>query len=92
MSQRYEDALGFTTPTFQTSPRAARYQSDYAGATYWENVELKRVSCEPAEAPEVCEVRLIVTFQNKPAISWPMPIPLDTTWILLDGQWLVYHD
>ena len=92
MSQRYEDALQLTTPAFRNSPRAAGYQSDYAGATFWQNLELKQVACEPPEEPDVCEVRLIVTFQNKPAIPWPMPIPLDTSWMYIDGQWFVYHD
>jgi hypothetical protein len=42
----YDEALTFMTPTYQSSPRAARFRGDFSGASYWQGAEIKWVKCD----------------------------------------------
>jgi hypothetical protein len=92
MAQDYESALEMTTPAFRNSPRASRYQAEFAGATWWQDVSLKWVRCEEGEQPLTCEVRQIILLMRPPAVTSPIPIPYDTTWIKLKGSWYVFNE
>lgn len=86
----YDRALTYMTPSYQNSARAERFQGDYIGSSFWQDVELKWVRCGDAEASQRCSVRLIITFSRPPEIVTPIPIPYDTTWLLLQGDWFQY--
>lgn len=91
MAQDFDTALEMTTPGFRKSPRASRYRADFAGASWWQDVSLKWVKCEEGEEPLSCEVRQIIMFMRPPAVSSPMPMPYDTTWVKLEGSWYVFN-
>jgi len=38
-----------------------------------------------------CEVRLMLSVMKPPEISFPMPIPYETTWLKVDGDWYIYR-
>jgi hypothetical protein len=84
----YELALGFMTPIYQSSPRAADYQRNRAGAGGWQQVDLKWVKCD--EGQSMCDVRLLITTARPPAVMTPIAIPLDDKWIKIDRQWYQY--
>ena len=84
----YEAALGFMTPTYQSSPRAADYQRNRAGSGGWQQIDLKWVKCD--ESYSACDVRLIITTTRPPFVTTPIPIPLDDTWVKIDRQWYQY--
>jgi len=92
MAQDYESALAMTTPGFRNSPRASRYQAEFSGVSWWQDVSLKWVRCEATEQPSTCEVRQIIMVMRPPAVSSPMPIPYDTTWVKLKGSWYVFNE
>ena len=84
----YEAALGFMTPTYQSSPRAADYQRNRAGSGGWQQIDLKWVKCD--EGYNACDVRLIITTTRPPFVTTPIPIPLDDKWVKIDRQWYQY--
>ena len=92
IAQDYESALTMTTPAFRNSPRASRYQAEFSGASWWQDVSLKWVRCEATEQPSTCEVRQIITLMRPPAVSSPIPIPYETTWVKLKGSWYVFNE
>ena len=85
----YDLALSFMTPSYQASPRARDYQRQRAGSGGWQNIELKWVRCDNEEAR--CEVRLLIYALRPPALTTPYPIPLDDTWIKINGKWYQYE-
>ena len=87
----YQTALEYTTPAYRASPRAASYQAQYNGTTWWSDVTVGRVTCEQIADPLRCEVRLIVTVFRPPMTSSAWPIPLDKTWIRVEGDWYVFE-
>lgn len=40
---------------------------------------------------ERCEVRLMLTVMKPPEMTFPMPIPYETTWLKVDGGWYIYR-
>ena len=92
LAQDFNAALEMTTPGFRNSPRASRYQADFAGASWWQDVSLKWVRCEEGEDPTSCEVRQIIVLMRPPAVSSPIPIPYDSTWVKLDGSWFIFNE
>ena len=89
MAADYEIAIGFMTPTYRSSPRAADYQRNRAGTGSWQKVDLKWVKCD-AEY-NACDVRLLVTVLRPPAVTSPIQVPLDDKWVNIDGQWYQYE-
>ena len=92
MEGDYDAALGMTTPGFRKSPKADRYRADFGGAVWWQDVKLHRVTCDDVDAPERCVVRQIISLDRPPAVNNPVPIPYDSVWINLDGEWFIFHD
>ena len=90
MDLDYDRALTYMTPSYQNSARAERFQGDFIGSSFWQDVELKWVKCGDTEDSQRCSVRLIITFSRPPEIVTPLPIPYDTTWLLLQGDWFQY--
>lgn len=84
----YERALTYMTPSYQSSPRARDYQRNRAGSGGWEDIQLKWVRCD--EEHGRCEVRLLIYAVRPPAFTSPVPVPLDDTWIKVDGKWYQY--
>lgn len=84
----YKRALGFMTPTYQSSPRAAAFQRNRAGSGSWQKVDVKWVKCDPAY--NACDVRLLITIMRPPAVTVPIQVPLDDKWVTVDGQWYQY--
>jgi hypothetical protein len=84
----FEVALGFMTPSYQSSPRATDYQRNRAGAGGWQQVDLKWVKCDKDYS--VCDVRLIIMTVRPPAVMTPIPIPLDDKWLKIGRQWYQY--
>ena len=89
MEGDFERALSYMTPSYQASPRSADYERNRAGAGSWTDVQLKWVKCNQEQ--ELCEVRLIIRAMRPPAMTVPIPIPLDDTWIFIDGSWYQYE-
>jgi len=87
----YDRALTYMTPTYQQSPRAQRYRGDFSGAGFWLDMDIKWVKCGQDSPPSRCEVRQIIMIMKPPEMSTPVPIPYDTTWLLLDGEWYQYR-
>ena len=87
----YDSALAMTTPGFQKSPRAARYRADFSGAGWWQDVTMKNVECDDSLPPERCEVRQIISLMRPPATSYPVPIPYDSVWLNISGEWYIFH-
>ena len=88
MAADYELAMGFMTPTYQSSPRSADYQRNRAGSGSWQKVDLKWVKCD--EEYKACDVRLLITAFRPPAVTVPIQVPLDDIWVKIDGQWYQY--
>lgn len=88
----YDRALTYMTPTYQQSPRAERYRGDFSGAGFWLNMDIKWVKCGQASPVSRCEVRQIITMMKPPEMSTPLPIPYDTTWLLLNGEWYQHRN
>lgn len=84
----YDSALDYMTPAYRSSPRARDYQRNRAGSGGWQDVVLKWVKCDPESAR--CEVRLLIYVIRPPAVNTPLPVPLDDTWIEVDGVWYQY--
>jgi hypothetical protein len=53
MSQDYDKALTFMTPSFQESPRADRFRGDFSGAGFWKDAKIKWVKCDEESGPEL---------------------------------------
>lgn len=53
MALDYDEALTFMTPTYQSSPRAARFRGDFSGAGFWQDAEIKWVKCDDQSSPPV---------------------------------------
>lgn len=51
MALDYDEALTFMTPTYQSSPRAARFRGDFSGAGFWQDAEIKWIKCEDQSDP-----------------------------------------
>ena len=92
MALDYDKALAMTTPGFQKSPRASRYRADFSGTGWWQDVTLKSVECDDITPSERCEVRQIISLMRPPATKYPIPIPYDTVWLNIDGEWYIFHD
>ena len=90
MAGDYEAALEYMTPSFQNGPKAQNYRADKAAVPSWRAAALKWVKCDPVDAPERCEVRLLVTVTRPPSMNVPIQVPLDDVWILVDGKWYQY--
>jgi len=88
----YQKALTYMTPAYQESPRAERFRGDYVGSAFWQKADLKWVKCDEGQPPRRCSVRLIITFMKPPEMSVPTPIPYDTTWLFVQGNWFQYKD
>lgn len=84
----YDAALAYMTPAYQSSPRAADYQRNRAGTGGWQKVDLQWVKCDLDYA--FCDVRLIISMLRPPAMSFPIPIPLDDRWIKVGRNWYQY--
>ena len=87
MAGDFEAALEYMTPSFQNGPQAQDYRRDKAAVPSWNAASIKWVKCDEVEAPERCEVRVMVTVVRPPSITVPITIPLDDTWILVEGIW-----
>ena len=92
MDLDYDRALTYMTPTYQNSPRADRFRGDFSGSSWWLDANIKWVKCAEAAGSERCEVRMIITLLKPPEMSTPIPIPYDTTWLLLQGTWYQYRN
>ena len=51
ISQDYERALTFMTPSYQSGPRAERFRGDFSGTSFWQNAEIKWVKCDEESSP-----------------------------------------
>ena len=91
MAGDFQAAVEYTTPAYRSSPRAASYQAEYNGSTWWSDVSVKWVKCEEIQEPLRCEVRLMVTVYRPPMTSSAWPIPLDKTWIKVQGEWYAFE-
>ena len=91
MALDYDKALSMTTPGFQKSPRASRYRADFSGTGWWQDVTLKSVNCDDVVPHERCEVRQIISLMRPPATKYPIPIPYDSVWLNIDGEWYIFH-
>lgn len=89
----YEQALAYTTPGFRASARAQRYSAIYSGATKWEKVDLRWVKCEDSDTAnvEACEARVAV-YPLIPGVLEGIPVNVDATWLLIDGEWYRFED
>ena len=87
----YDGALAYMTPSYQASPRADRYRGDFSGAGYWQSVTLHGVNCGGQEPASRCVVTMIISMIRPPELTREMPIPYDTTWVLLDTEWYQYR-
>ena len=92
IAQDFDRALTFMTPSYQASPRADRYRGTFSGAGFWSSVELKQVECDLGADAGRCEVRVIINMIRPPELTREMPIPYDTTWVLLGDEWYQYRD
>ena len=88
----YDGALAYMTPSYQASPRADRYRGDFSGAGYWQSVTLHGVDCGGQEPATRCVVTMIISMIRPPELTREMPIPYDTTWVLLDREWYQYRN
>ena len=91
MALDYDGALSYMTPSYQASPRADRYRGDFSGAGFWRSVTVHSVDCGSDSPSSRCGVRLIISMIRPPELSREMPIPYDTTWVFLDGDWYQYR-
>lgn len=98
VDQDFETALSYTTPTYQDSPRASRYQADHSNSAYWKRVEVRWVKCGESPDSERCEVRVWI-FGNIPAAGRfvsdrgdTVPSSWNSVWIKTDGDWFQYLD
>ena len=91
MDLDYDLALGYMTPGYQQSPRAERFQGEFSGSGWWQDVTLKSVDCGEATDATRCSVRVIIMMMRPPAVRSPLPMPYDMTWVKLDGQWFHYR-
>ena len=91
MALDYEGALAYMTPGYQASPRAKRYRGDFSGAGFWRSVSLQSVDCGSDLPATRCTVRVIISMIRPPEMRREMPIPYDTVWVLLDGEWYQYR-
>ena len=89
----YERALAYTTPGFRASARAQRYPAIYSGATKWEKVDLRWVKCEDSDTGsiEACKARVAV-YPLIPGVLEGIPVNVDATWLLIDGEWYRFED
>lgn len=87
MELDYDKALTYMTPTYQKSPSAENFRAEFSGVGWWTDVTLQWVRCEESSDPSRCEVRYIVTVLRPPATTAPIPVPLETVWVKLGGQW-----
>ena len=87
MAGDFEAALEYMTPSFQNGPKAQDYRREKAAAPAWDDASVKWVKCDADDEVTKCEVRLLITVLRPPAITVPIQIPLDDTWILVDGNW-----
>ena len=87
----YDGALTYMTPSYQASPRAARYRGDFSGAGFWRSVKRHSVDCGESQAPSRCDVTIIIRMLVPPEMARETPIAYDMTWVLLDGQWYLYR-
>jgi hypothetical protein len=46
MALDYDEALTFMTPSYQNSPRSARFRGDFSGSGFWQDAEIKWVKCD----------------------------------------------
>ena len=91
MELEYDLALSYMTPTYQASPRSKQFRGEFAGTGNWQKAELKWVRCDAEPPVRKCSVRLILTVFKPPEMSFPMPMPYDTTWLYLDDNWYQYR-
>lgn len=91
MDLDYDGALAYMTPAYQASPRAKRYRGDFSGAGFWRSVSLHSVDCGSQLPATRCMVRTIISMIRPPEMTREMPIPYDTIWVLLDGEWYQYR-
>ena len=87
----YEGGLAYMTPSYQSGPRAGRYRGDFSGAGFWNSVKLHSVDCGTVRPAQRCEARMIIYMVRPPELTIETPIPYDTVWILLDGEWYQYR-
>ena len=83
----FDAALKYMTPSFQNGPKAQDYRRHRAAAPGWSAARVRWVKCDPVDAPERCDVRLLVTVTRPPSINVPIEVPLDDVWILVDSKW-----
>ena len=91
MALDYDGALTYMTPSYQASPRADRYRGNFSGASFWRSATLHSVKCGDNQPASRCDVRIILSMIRPPEMTREMPIPYDTTWVLLDGEWYQYR-
>ena len=91
MELDYKGALSYMTPSYQMSPRAARFRGDFSGAGFWRSVAPHSVDCGESQAPSRCDVTIIISMIVPPEVARETPISYDMTWVFLDGQWYLYR-
>ena len=91
MALDYDGALTYMTPSYQASPRADRYRGDFSGAGFWRSVTLHAVDCGTDQPPSRCDVRVIISMIRPPELMREMPIPYNTTWVFIDGEWYQFR-
>ena len=87
MAGDFDAALEYMTPSYQNGPKAQNYRADKAAAPSWRAAAVKWVKCDPVDAAERCEVRLLVTVTRPPSMNVPIQVPLDDVWILVERKW-----
>ena len=92
---KFDEALEYTTPSFQTSARGRRYRAIYSAAPTWLDAEIYAVQCENAEKPVKCMVRTRIYPFVPPHIQGNisgLPVSVSKDWIFTDGDWYRYEE
>ncbi len=81
----FERAYKFASPGYRAGVPVALFKAKYLGATNWQNVEVKNVTC----AESKCEVLIGFEYTSN-FFKGPMPSQKNETWILVDNDWWLY--
>lgn len=92
----YEAALRYVVPSYQNSARAALYEANYSGSSFWKDTSVRWVKCGDEPDTERCEVRVWVYGQAPSGGRFmsqrgdDVPWSWDMVWVKIDGQWYQY--
>ena len=92
---KFDEALKYTTPSFQASARGRRYRAIYSAAPTWRDAEVYAVECEDAEKPEKCVVRTRIYPFIPPHIQaniTGLPVSVSKDWIYTEDDWYRYEE